>query len=76
MSRIDPVSICPAFASAFAGERRSFAESLAASNRERPASAPTIAFDLVLAAQNDDLRRSRLMRKPTPSIGRLIDLLA
>lgn len=53
-----------------------FAHSLAADNAQHPPATPSVAFDLVLAAQNDDLRRSRLQRKPTPSLGRLIDLMA
>lgn len=76
MSRIEPISVCPALASAIVRKRRNFAQSLAASNAERTPVPSPVSYDLVLAAQNDEVRRSRLQRKPTPSLGRLIDLMA
>jgi hypothetical protein len=59
-----------------AGERRTFAESLAATNLQRQPAPPPVAYDLVLAAQNEEFWRSKRQTKPAPNVGRLIDLMA
>jgi hypothetical protein len=80
MFRSEPISVCPALASAFRSLRPAFAESLERANAERERPAPALPFHLSLAQQNEAHRRAWRQSKAScsgvPVVGRLIDLHA